>query len=203
MLEPRYIEFFRDFKPGARREPTPPPGRAKAVVLVSHPNGVAPECDDSLRKLEREGVRVLRLGSGAETDLARDVMASDALHDGFKLLFLIDADLGFDPLDALRLLARPEPVIAGIYVQKRSREFPSVFADGITEAVLGAHAFGLYPLKYAAGGFPRIRASALRQMIEELDLLRCNGQRGRGVWPFFQPAIVSLAEGGQRYLEGD
>jgi len=203
ILEPRYVEFLRNLEPGMRRERVIPPGRAQAVVLVSNLGGIGPECEGSLRKLEAEGVRVVRSGVPSTIDMARDAMASDALHDGAESILFVDAAIGFDPHDALRLLARPEPVIAGVYVQEENREFASVFADGITDAVFGSLAFGLSPLKYAAAGFLRIKAAILRRMIDELGLPLCNTRHGRGVWPFFQPVTVPLQGGRRRYLGGD
>ncbi len=203
VLEPRYVEFFRNLKPGTKREPTIPPGRAKSVVLVPYLSGIEPECEDSLRKLEASGVRVVRSGGNSAIDVARNQLASDALHDGFESIFFIDADLGFDPLDALRLLARPEPVVSGVYAKKGSREFASIFADGVTEVVFGANAFGLYPLKYAATGFLRIKATVLRRLIDKLDLPHCNTHWGRGKWPFFEPMVVPQGDGRHHYLGED
>ena len=166
-------------------------------------NGIDWECEQSLRKLEEEGVRVVRSGGSSSIDVARNRLASEALHDGAESIFFIDSDLGFDPLDALRLLARPEPVVSGVYAKKGRRQFASVFAEGVEEVVFGAHAFGLYPLKYAATGFLRIKASVLRRMIAELDLPHCNRTWGRGEWPFFQPTVVPQGGGEHHYLGED
>ena len=137
VLEPRYVEFFRNLTPMPKREPIVPPGRAKGVVLVAYASEIAPECADSLRKLEASGVRVVRSEGTSAIDGLRDVLASDALHDGFESICFIDAEIGFDPLDALRLLARPEPVIAGVYARQAGHGFTSVFAPGVTEVVFG------------------------------------------------------------------
>jgi glycosyltransferase involved in cell wall biosynthesis len=203
VLEPRYVEFFRDLKPGPRPRPEIPPGRAKAVVLVPHLNGIDWECEEQLRKLEEAGVRVVRSGGCSAVDVARNRLASAALHEGAESILFIDSDLGFDPADALRLLARPEPVVGGVYAKKGRRELTSVFAEGVEEVVFGAHAFGLYPMKYAATGFLRIKATVLRRMIEELGLPLCNTDWGRGEWPFFQPTVVETEKGGHHYLGED
>ncbi len=203
VVGPQYVEFFKNLKSGPKPKPSLPPGRAKAVVLVPHLNGIDWECEQSLRKLEEEGVRVVRSGGSSSIDVARNRLASEALHDGAESIFFIDSDLGFDPLDALRLLARPEPVVSGVYAKKSRREFASIFADGVTEVVFGAHAFGLYPLKYAATGFLRIKATVLRKMIDDLELPLCNRKWGRGEWPFFQPMIVPQEQGEHHYLGED
>jgi hypothetical protein len=117
-------------------------------------------------------------------------MISDALHDGFESMMFIDSDIGFDPQDALRLLARPGPVVCGIYTKKGQRGLTSHFVEGVVEVLFGPDAAGLYPVQYAATGFLRIKAAVLRQMIDELKLPLCNSKWGRGLWPFFMPLIV-------------
>jgi glycosyltransferase involved in cell wall biosynthesis len=156
-----------------------------------------------LRQLEAEGVRVVRRGGCSAIDAARNELISDALHDGAQAILFIDADIGFDPADALRLLARPEPVISGVYAKKGMREMASVFADGIQEVLFGVDAVEPYPLRYAATGFLRIRAEVLRRMVDELQLPLCNTQWGRGLWPFFQPLIVPQGDNQLHYLGED
>lgn len=197
-----YRSVFDGLRPRATVESLPP-GRSKAVVLVPHLNGVEPECEDGLRGLERLGVRVVRRRGCSAIDVARNEMASDALHDGFESILFIDSDLGFDPRDALRLLARPEPVVSAFYAKKGPREMASIVADGVAEIHFGPDSPGPYPLKYAAAGFLRVHASALRQLITELKLPLCNLDWGRGCWPFFQPMITDNASGHPHYLGED
>ncbi len=103
----------------------------------------------------------------------------------------------------LRILARPEPVISGVYAKKGMREMASIFADGTKEVLFGPEVKDPYPLKYAATGFFRIQAEVLRKMITELKLPLCNTHWGRGVWPFFQPMIIPHGEGKFHYLGED
>jgi hypothetical protein len=110
---------------------------------------------------------------------------------------------GFDPQDALNLLARPEEVVAAIYAKKNHREMASLFAADVTQVMFGRNASGLYPLMFAAAGFLRIRAQALRRLIAELRLPLCNTRWGRGVWPFFQPIIVPHGNEQLHYLGED
>jgi hypothetical protein len=181
----------------------PPPGRGQSVVLVPHLNGIEWECEQALRQLEGAGVRVVRRGGCSAIDAARNELVSDALHDGAEALLFIDSDIGFDPADALRLLARPEPVVGGVYAKKGVRELASTFADGVKELRFGPDPTAVYPLKYAATGFLRMRADALRRMISELEMPLCNTHWGRGVWPFFQPLIVPQGPGKWHYLGED
>jgi glycosyltransferase involved in cell wall biosynthesis len=200
---PAYDAVFQQLRRGAG----PPTGavtaRAKTAVLVPFIGSIVPECERSLGRLEREGVRVVRRGGTLQIDQKRNEMLSDALHDGCESILFIDADIGFDPFDALHLLARPEPVVTGIYTKKGRRELASTFADGIKEILFGPDTPGLYPLKFAGAGFIRIRAAALRRMIDMLGLPLCNTRWGRGVWPFFQPLIITPPDEGFHYLGED
>jgi hypothetical protein len=173
------------------------------VVLTAHLNGIEPECEKALQQLEQSGVRVVRRAGCSAIDVARNEMLSDALHDGAESILFIDSNIGFEPQDALRLLARPEPVVSGVYAKKSRREMASIFADGVKEVLFGPDAAAPYPLKYAAAGFLRLRAEVLRRMIAELALPLWNTHWGRGVWPFFLPLLVPQGPGKWHYLGED
>ena len=110
-------------------------------------------------------------------------------RNGYDQFLFIDADIGFDPADALRLLARPEPVVAGIYVHNKGRDFAGTFAPGVDRVVFGPGAPGLYPMLYAPTGFLKIRAEVLTRMIDELELPECHWGSIKGIYPFFLAAV--------------
>jgi hypothetical protein len=180
--------------------PAPPPF---SIILVPYMNIIEGECDEALQKTEDLGVRVVRRRGCSAIDVARNQMASDALHDGAKHILFVDSDIGFEPEDAVRIFNRPEPVISGVYAKKGMREMASIFADGIKEVMFGPEVKAPYPLKYAATGFLRIKAEVLRKMIADLKLPLCNTQWGRGIWPFFQPMVVPQNDGKFHYLGED
>jgi len=202
VVEPAYCRFFEEIRPGSGPPLAKPPRRHEAVVLVPYHATIDEDCDRGLRGLETEGVRVVRRGGCSAIDVARNCLASEALHDGAESILFIDSDIGFDPRDALRLFARPEPVVAGIYAKKGHRSLASTFAADIDEVIFGAGARGLYPLLFASTGFLCIHASVLRRMIAELTLPACNTRWGRAVWPFFLPMIVPDGDG-HHYLGED
>jgi hypothetical protein len=175
----------------------------RAVVLVPHLGGIDSPCEKGLRDLELAGIRVVRRQGSSQIDLARSEMVSDALHDGFESILFIDADVGFEAEDAIRLLRRPEPVVSAVYAKKGPRDIASIFAPGVTQVVFGPDAPGLYPLKYAATGFLRIRSEVLRQMVTQLKLPLCNTHWGRGLWPFFLSILLPTGEGKVHYLGED
>ena len=114
----------------------PPTVPGRPAVLVPYYAAVEKECDEGLRGVGLAGVQVRRASFSA-IDLLRCVMLSQALRDGFDRFLFIDADIGFDPADALRLLARPEPVVAGIYMKKTGRDYSGAFAAGVDRVVFG------------------------------------------------------------------
>jgi hypothetical protein len=188
---------------GRQRIVCQPVNRDRFVVLVPFSDRIEMDCESGLNQLEIAGVRVLRKPGCSAIDLARSEMVSDALHDGAESILFVDSDVGFDSADALRLLARPEPVVSGVYSKKNERDLACIFADGIKNVVFGCAAPSFYLLKYASAGFLRIRAEALRRMIADLRLPLCNTDWGRGFWPFFMPAIVETPSGGVHYLAED
>jgi hypothetical protein len=176
--------------------------RGKPVVLVPFYSTVDKECEDGLRVLVKAGVPVRRASLSC-IDLLRSALLSQALKDGFDSFLFIDADIGFDPNDALRLFARPEPVVAGMYVHNKGQDFAGTFARGVDKVVFGPGAPGLYPLLYAPTGFLRIRVEVLRRMIDELKLPECYWGAVKGIYPFFLPLCVPDGRGGNRYLTED
>ena len=174
----------------------------KPVVLVPYYSAVEKECEDGLRALLKSGLAV-RHASLSSIDLLRSTLLSHAVKDGFDSFLFIDADIGFDPRNALRLFARPEPVVAGIYVNNKAQEFAGTFARGVNNVVFGPDAPGLYPLLYAPTGFLRIRVEVLRRMIDELNLPECHWGTVKGIYPFFLPLCVPDGRGGTRYLTED
>ncbi len=129
-------------------------------------------------------------------------MASDALRQGAESMLFIDADVGFYWKDAIDLIARPEPVICGVYSVKGQPKLVCEFEKGISEVTFGTGAPDSYRLKYAATGFLRIRSTVLHEMIDRFKFPLCNTAFGKGFWPFFQPMIVPVGDG-YRYLGED
>jgi hypothetical protein len=179
-----------------------PTVQGKSVALVPYYATVEKECDEGLRALGQAGIQVRRASFSA-IDLLRCVMLSDALRDGFDQFLFIDSDIGFNPPDALRLLARPEPVVAGIYMKKGSQDYSGAFAAGVDRVVFGPAAPGLYPMLYASTGFLKIRVEVLQRMILELKLPLCHWGPVKGIYPFFLPVCVPDGRGGTRYLTED
>jgi len=187
------------FSPGA----TIPAERKDWVVLVPFMDHIEPECEAALQALEMTGVRVVRCRGCSAIDYARCVLASEAVRRGSQSVLFIDSDVAFEPADALRLFARPEPVVAGIYAKKNAPALSSVFRTENASVTFGEASPGDYPLQYAAAGFLRIHTFVLHRMKDDLGLPLCNEQVGGGFWPFFHPMIVKGPDGNHLYLAED
>ncbi len=202
-VEDEYAAFFSAIRAGSNAPAVDRPAPAKNVVLVPHLNGIEPECEVGLRSLEAAGVTVTRHAGCSAIDLARNALASDAVRGGFESILFIDADIGFEPVDAMRLFARPEPVVAGVYAMKGRQSLAGHFTEDSTNLLFGPDVAGPYPIKYAAAGFLRIKTWVLERMIEELKLPHCNTRWGTGFWPFFLPLIIPEPDGRSHYLSED
>ena len=187
----------------AGSRPEAPVVRNDWAVLVPFMDTIEPECENALRALERAGVHVVRCRGCSAIDHARSLLASEAVRRGSSSLLFIDSDIAFEPNDALRLFARAEPVVAGVYLKKNAPALSSMFPPEISSVVFGAASPGLYPLKYAAGGFLRIQSSVLQKMTRELPLPLCNTHIEAGFWPFFQPLVYRQDDGTHHYLAED
>jgi predicted O-methyltransferase YrrM len=94
-------------------------------------------------------------------DDARNILIRHFLQSHCSHLFFIDADLGWQPNNVLRLLKLPGDIVAGVYCHKSDGEsYPFHGFEGETRA----NEWGLFPMPKAATGFMRIR----RQVLEEL-----------------------------------
>jgi hypothetical protein len=109
----------------------------------------------------------------------------------------------FHPEDAIKILERPEPVVAGVYASKvvSRGQINARFGQIEGKVRFGQWADRLYPLEAAGAGFLRIKTAVLRDMILKLELPVCR-MAGRYAWPFFLPVVIE-EEGEVRYLGED
>jgi hypothetical protein len=173
------------------------------IVEVPFHTFIEPDTDSALRRLEKLGVRVSRSKGASAIDIVRNIRASEVLKAGLESFLFIDADILFDPPDAVAILKRPEPVVAGLYAAKvlGNGQINCRFSAIEEKVKFGQWADKLYPLEAVGAGFLRIKTAVLEQMVVELELplVRMGGVLA---YPFFQPVIVE-EEGELRYLGED
>lgn len=184
----------------ARKYPDPMEPR-RCVVLVPYSGYVYPECDESLKVLERRGYQVRRIGGYAAIDQGRNQMSTDALIDGFEETLWIDSDVAFNPDDVERLRRHGLPMVCGIYPQKGKRALACHIAMETPKVVFGQQG-GLTELLYAGTGFLLIRREVYLAIQQKLQLPMCNERFGHPMIPFFHPMVRPI-EDGHWYLAED
>lgn len=88
-------------------------------------------------------------------DIARDICAHVFLHSDCDYMLQIDADLGFDPTAARRLMEQDKPIIAGVYPYRHD-------IGGFTDTRNGV-----------PGGFMMIRRDVIEAMTANATKYKC------------------------------
>ncbi len=171
------------------------------IVLVPVAQHIEPETLDGLSELMNRGYRVQTLRGCSQVDLARSIMASDAMREGFEETMWIDADVVFDPNDVDKLRGHGKPLVAGLYTKKGKPEFAGKWKPGTQAVKFGADG-GLLEMEYVGMGFTLIR----REVYEAVGsrLLQCGGAYDptKTIVPYFLPMIVPNGTG-HDYLSED
>jgi hypothetical protein len=191
------LSFFVSFVYFVVYMPAP---NSKCVILVPSFSTPVKSCEAGLRELEKRGYPIRRVGGFSAIDQGRNVMASDALHDGFAETMWIDTDIGFHADSVEKLRSHNLPIVTGLYPQPKARSLACKLLPGTKKVVFGEDG-GLVEIKYAAAGFLHVRREAYETIREKLKLPHCNTRFGRGVWPFFYsywieeepPVVVSAS----------
>ncbi len=97
-------------------------GSGSCAVLVPISRYIEPECEESLRALERHGYVVRRLYGCPAIDAARNILATRALDEGFEETLWVDSDVVFDVETVDQLRSHNLPIICGICAKKGVRE---------------------------------------------------------------------------------
>ncbi len=168
------------------------PANSQCVVLCLALGPIEHRTDESLRELERRGYKVWRSKGFSAIDQGRNVLAADALHQGYHETLWIDPDVAFEPDAVERLRSHKLPIVAGIYPQKGRRSLSCHVLPG-TETITFGEDGGLIEIEYAAAGFLLVRRGAYETIRERLALPPCNARFGRPFWPFFQPLVKQAA----------
>jgi hypothetical protein len=163
--------------------------KSSCVILVPALSPIVGKCEEGLQKLEKQGYRVRRVRGFSAVDQGRNLMASEALRDGFDETMWIDTDIGFEPEAVEKLRSHKQPIVAGLYPQPAARSLACELMPGTDKVIFGEDG-GLIEIKYAAAGFLYVRREAYEKIRDQLKLPLCNTRFGKGVWPFFQAHAV-------------
>jgi hypothetical protein len=118
-------------------------------------------------------------------DDARNSLVADFLESGCDDLFFIDADVGFQNNDIIRLLNHDRDVVGGAYPKKSDNpEYPIWLKDG----EIWSDRDGLIEVNGIATGFLRIRRRVLEDLAKTAQ--RYTTQLGRNVPMIFERLII-------------
>src|SRR5262245_6744664 len=96
-------------------------------------------------------------------DDARNVLIRNFLQSRCTDLFFVDADIGWQPNNVVRLLKLPGDIVGGVYCHKSDQEtYPFHAFEGESRP----NEFGLFPMPKVATGFLRIRRPVIEALYE-------------------------------------
>ncbi|MFV0446668.1 MAG: hypothetical protein ACK5Q5_24110 [Planctomycetaceae bacterium] len=181
-------------RPMARRAGPNPMDPKRCAILVPYNTQIVPQCEESLKELERRGYVVRRVAGFAAIDQGRNQLATDALLDGFEETLWIDSDVSFHADAVERIRSHGLPICCAIYPQKGKRALATHVLPGTPTMTFGKNG-GLHEILYAATGFLHVRRSLYMHMIEAMQLPICNERFNHPTIPFFQPMLHDIDDG--------
>jgi hypothetical protein len=173
---------------------------AECVVLVPCYDTIDLDTQEGLHALSRKGYEIRRL-RGLPVDAARNLLAAEALRDGFRELLWIDADIVFRPQDVDRLRSHDAPIVCGLYPKKDATQFACEFPEGTEQVSFGKDG-GLVELRFAGMGFMRTRSEVYAGIERGESLPRCQFKKSTELVPYFLPMILDDGTARQ-YLSED
>jgi hypothetical protein len=162
----------------------------KCAVLVPSVGAIEPETQMCLNTLQKEhGYPIIPLVGCGNIDIARSVLASQALDMGFEELMWIDSDIVFRPIDVDLLRAQGEPFSCGLYIKRNGQEMACRYMDGTKEVKLGNEG-GLMQVRFAGFGFTYVKKQVFDAIRIQHVLPTCTPYLGKPFVPYFMPLIV-------------
>lgn len=168
--------------------------KAKTIILVPVGSYVESACDEALRQLESEGLRVYRKYGFSAIDQGRCVMAQQAIDEGYEHLFWIDSDMAFYPQDVYRMInhnhAGQYPFITAAYSVKGWPALTTMFHTDFDKIIFGKDG-SLYEVVYSATGFMYTHIKVYESIKLQYNMKPVNIWGGQyKVHPWFLPMII-------------
>lgn len=171
-----------------------PEDKTKTIILVPVGSCVEPACDEALRQLEADGIRVYRKYGFSAIDQGRCVMAQQAIDEGYEHLFWIDSDMAFCPQDVYRMInynrAGKYPFVTAAYSVKGWPALTTMFHSDFSEIKFGRDG-ALYEAQYSATGFMYTHVSVYENIKLQYNMHPVKIWGGQyNVHPWFLPMII-------------
>lgn len=134
----------------------------------------------------------------ARNSLTRKFLNSDCTH-----MLMIDSDLVFSAQQVERIMAHPEPIVAGMYFKKQEGD-PQPVINACDNPIMQDS--GLYQVKYAGTGFIRVAREVFEKMIEvygdEIGY-SLDHEPDTTEYDFWQMGVYKYPNGRKRWLSED
>jgi len=170
--------------------------KKKTIILVPVGSHIEPACDESLRQIEKDEIKVYRKYGFSAIDQGRCVMAQQAIDEDYEHLFWIDSDIAFHPSDVYKIINRninhegEFPFVTGAYSVKGWPTLTTKFHDGFDQVLFGKNG-SLYEVEYAATGFMYTHLSVYEKIKLQFNLKPVRIWGGQyTVHPWFLPMII-------------
>lgn len=164
--------------------------KSKIAILVPVASHIERECEDSLRILEKDNIKVYRRWGFSAIDQARCVMAQCAIDDGYEHLVWIDSDIAFYPWDVYKLITHNLNFVTGAYSIKGWPRLTTRFDPEFKEIKFGEHG-GLYKSIWSATGFMYTHISVYQSIVNKYRMTPVKIWGGQyKVYPWFLPMII-------------
>lgn len=175
----------------------------KIAILVPVGSYIEPVCEQSLRQLESDGIKVYRQYGFSAIDQGRCVVAQNAINDGYEHLFWIDSDMAFYWKDVYKIINRNKnneyPFITGAYTVKGWPVLTTKFFEEDKIIHFGEDNGGLYYIRWGATGFMYTHKCIYEDIVIRYGMKPVKIWGGQyTVYPWFFPMII-----GDQYVGED
>lgn len=116
-----------------------------------------------LAMLNQINIHFCFIGNESLIPRGRNHVVAEFLATGFDHLLFLDADIGFDAIDVLKLLSKNEDVVVGACPIKRNPLAPD-YVVNFVGGQANSHGNGLFEVKNAGTGFMMIKRCVFDKM---------------------------------------
>lgn len=176
---------------------------SKCAILMAVSRHIEAETDTAIFELVRRGYAINKMYGCANVDIARSVLATNAILEGFDEIMWIDADVGFHPDDVERLRSHDLPLTCGLYPKKLSEGGLAAVVEDDTSALVFGATGGLVPIRWAGTGFFHTRREVYEAIVKLSDMKICKSGLGGILHPYFMPFALPDNDGFHFYLGDD
>lgn len=177
---------------------------SKCIVLMPSTGNAEWETEYAVMQVSQNGYSFNRMFGCANVDIARAILASNAIAEGYEEIFWIDSDISFTFEDFERLRSHDLPIVCGLYPKKLAAGgLAAILADD-TEKVIFGEVGGLIEIKWAGTGFLYTKRCVYEDIINKLKIPEVALGTVGPAYPFFMPfTIPGNGDGVHLYLGDD